>query len=292
MKETFILLTIFLKIISGKIIIDILSDTKSSDVTINYSGSEVEVVSENEIELFEIDDRNLKEAVKQHYGEKPTSVYLKSPTPWGDLYEQYHWEQIKRVLSIKSARVKSISNKPVIVLSQDFYNFFNNTIKVNTGISQTVENSITTSWSKSREISVSQDIEYDINVLFGKFTANTGFSYSTTWGESQEKSETVTIGTTSSVETELAPGQAATAVLSATISSVEIEVVYMATLRGNLAVNFKNSHNGHHFWGPPIENVMRSGGLTNEITTIEIIKIGFYADGTLKVFNKSTGKPL
>ncbi|CAG5038740.1 unnamed protein product [Parnassius apollo] len=104
-----------------------------------------------------------------------------------------------------------------------------------------------------------------MNVMFAKMMGTTGFSYTTSWGESEERSETIAIGTTSGVETELLPGQAVTAVLSANKGALEVEVVYLAKLRGNVAVNFKNPYKGHHFWDPSIDIVMKGGGLDNEV---------------------------
>ncbi|XP_049882314.1 spherulin-2A-like [Pectinophora gossypiella] len=292
MLKLFCIFILALKTISAKISIDVSAGNDVSDIRINYTGIDVKLVTDHEIKLFDISNRNLKEALKKHYGTQPTNVYIKSPTPWGDLYTKYHWEQIKRVLSVKSSRMKGIRKTPVVVLSQDFENLLNNTIKVNTGISQTVENTITTSWTRNKEIVISQEVEYDVNVLFSKITGTTGFSYSSSWGESEERSETITIGTTSNVETELQPGQRATAILTATRGYLEIEVEYLATLRGNLAVNFKKKYNGHHFHGPPIGNVLNSGGMSNEKTATEVIKVGFYADATLKIYDKRTGQPL
>ncbi|CAG4950197.1 unnamed protein product [Parnassius apollo] len=103
----------------------------------------------------------------------------------------------------------------------------------------------------------------------------TGFSYTTSWGESEERSETITTGATSGVETDLQPGQAATAVLSANKGAIEVEVMYVAKLRGNVAVNFKIPYKGHHFGGPSIDSVMKSGGLENEGIIKETIKLGF-----------------
>ncbi|CAG4947081.1 unnamed protein product [Parnassius apollo] len=120
----------------------------------------------------------------------------------------------------------------------------------------------------------------------------TDFSYTTSWDESEERSETIAIGTTSGVETELLPGQAATAVLSENKGALEVEVVYLAKLRGNVAVNFKTPYKGHHFWGTSIDSVMKSGGLENEVIIKETIKLGFHTDVSLKVYDKISGLPL
>lgn len=285
-----LILFITIRLTESKINLDILAE--SNGPLLSSSGMATQVASDGDIKSFFTDSDNLKQAVTTHYGKKPKSVYYKSPTPWGDLYKTQIWEEVTRITSFESYRVKSAIKRPTVVLTQDFENNSNNTIKVNTGIIHTVENTLTTSWTKSKEIEVSQEIEYNINVYFSKVSGTTGFSYTTTWGRSEEKAETVTIGSTSAVETELQPGQAVTAVLSVNTGLLEIEVFYKTSLRGNLAVNFKRAHDGHHFWGPRIQDVMKSAGIENGKSTVEIIKIGYNFDAKLKVFDKNTGKPL
>ncbi|XP_048000055.1 spherulin-2A-like [Leguminivora glycinivorella] len=292
MEVKLVIICALLKIVGAKISININTDSGIHNVSITYDGSDSQVVNALDIDRFNLRSHIFKEAVKTHFGEKPSNIYFKSPTPWDDLYKKYNWEQVTRVITVKSASVRDVKVKPVIVLSHDFENSSNKTIKVNTGISQTIEHTISTSWSKNQEVSISQEVEYDLNILVAKLSGTTGLTYTSSLGKSEEKSESVSVGATSAVETELAPGQAVTAVLSAKRGHFEIEVVYQTTLRGKLAVNFKRGHNGHHFYGPSIKKVFKSGGLKNEITETERIKVGFYAEASLKVFDKTTGLPV
>lgn len=292
MSLKFIFLLSLLEIVTAKVSIKV-DVNKSGNVTVAYSGVEVAVVTDEDIRQFNLNDTNLKIAVSKHYKSgRPRNVYLKSPTPWGDLFKTYHWEQVSRVLSIKSARVKNLTKNPIIVMSQDFENLSTKPVKVNTGISHTIENTLTTSWSKNREFTVSQEISYDVNLIFAKVAGVTGFSYTTNWGVSEEKSKSETIGANTGMETELQPGQAVTAVLSATAGFLEIEVVHKMSLKGNLAVNYRNPFKNHHFYGPPILSVLRSGDIPTEKTTIETIKFGYHVDATLKVYDKVTGLPV
>ncbi|CAH0718415.1 unnamed protein product, partial [Brenthis ino] len=273
----------------AKITIDVKAGRDISDIVINYSGFDKALIGNKEIELFKIDELNLKRAVRSKYQVTPRDVFLKSPTPWGDLYEKYHWEQVSRVMQIKSVTVKQSAVKSIAILSQDFENSFNNTIKVNAGISQTVENRIATTWSMNKETTISQEIEYDLNIIIAKIAGTTSFSYTSSWGKSDEKSEAVTLGATSGMETELQPGQAATAILSANRYSLDIEIVYALSLQGNVAVNFRKKHKGHHFYGPTIESVLKSDELPTEVTVVEYIQIGLFTDASLKVIDKKTG---
>ncbi|KAJ8708079.1 hypothetical protein PYW08_010445 [Mythimna loreyi] len=283
-------LVFILKIVVGKIRIDANVD-KDQNVIITYSGSETDLITDDDRNSFKIGKNNLYSAVQQHLGKRPSDVYLKSPTPWGDLYTSYNWEPVKRELSIKSATVKSLTKNPIIVMTQDFENSSNQTIKVNTGISHTIENTLTTSWSREKEITVSQEIEYEFNVGIAKAKGVTAFSFAATWGVSEEKTKTEVIGTTSGMEVELKPGEAVTAVLSASAGYLEVEVEHKASLRGNLAVNYKKKHRSHHFWGPWIGNVMETAGIKNEIIKKETIRFGFHVEGNLRVYDKETGLP-
>ncbi|CAG5053939.1 unnamed protein product [Parnassius apollo] len=202
-KTIKILFIVAVGIVDSKFSLDINVGIHDTDVTITHSSFEINIIGHREIELFNIGNANIRNAVKGHYHWSPSNVYLKSPTPWGDLFQKYNWEQVSRVLTVKSARLKTITKKPVIV-SQDFDNVSYKTIKVNTGISQTVENTISTSWTKTKEQNTSQ-LNY--------------------WA-SEEQSETITIGTTSGVETELQPGHAATAIFVNTASNKDDVIVH------------------------------------------------------------------
>ncbi|CAH2098653.1 unnamed protein product [Euphydryas editha] len=292
MHRVILALLSILVITDAKIIINIAAGNNKSDVAITYSGDDIDVIGDKEIELFHLDTFNLKRAVKNKYNFLPRDVFLKSPTPWGDLYKTYKWKEVTRTLKVRSAKLKQSSVKSVVVLAQDFENAFNNTIKVNAGISQTVENTIATTWSKTQETTFSQEVEYNLNVIFAKLSGTTAFSYTSTVGKSQEKSESVTIGMTTGMEVELKPGQSASAVLSANRYNLEVEVVYVITLTGQVAVNFRRPYNEHHFYGPSIASILKNGGLDNEVTIVENIQLGLYTDASLKVYDKLTGLPL
>ncbi|CAH0598662.1 unnamed protein product [Chrysodeixis includens] len=286
-------LVVLVKIVTGHITIKVDVD-ENKNVTITHFGSETNIVTDEDLAAFNvpIDEGLLQDAVREHLGKRPSNVYVKSPTPWGDLYKEYRWEQVSRVLSIKSVKVKSLTKRPIVLLKQDFHNLSDGPAKVNTGISHSIDNTLTTSWTKEKEITVSQEVEYEFNVGLGKISGTTGFSYTSTWGIGEEKSKSETVGTSSSMEKELQPGQAVTAVLSASAGYLELEIVYSAHLRGNLALNYKKAYRGHHFWGPLISDVMKSGGLKNEITFKETAVFGYHVDASVKVYDKQTGQPL
>lgn len=292
MDVRLIILLITPLLCDSKIKIDITASTNEKDVKVHYSGIETKVITEADMNLFKINQNIIRDAVQKYYGRKPSDVFLKSPTPWGDLYKKYNWKEVQTQLIVDKIKIKGIKNNTVIIINNDFNNFSNKTIKVNTGMTQTVENTVSTTWSKDKEVSVTQNFDYDVNVIFAKIAGSTGISYTTTWGKSVEKSESITVGSSTGVEVELSPKQAVTASLQATRGLVQIEIEYKLKLIGLVAINFKRKIKDHHFYSPSIETIMKAGDLKNFVKKTEIIQIGFYTDTSIKVFDKETGLPL
>lgn len=143
MNLKILVLVILVKIVTGHITIKVNVD-ENKNVTITHYGSETNIITDEDMEAFNM-PRNegvLEDAVKEHLGKRPVNVYVKSPTPWGDLYKKYKWEQVSKVLSIKSVKVKSLTKRPIVLLSEDFHNLSDGPTKVNTGISHSIENNV------------------------------------------------------------------------------------------------------------------------------------------------------
>ncbi|KAJ8705998.1 hypothetical protein PYW07_010775 [Mythimna separata] len=282
------MLVLIFKIVVANIELDLELDEKQN-LQIKYSGDETDLVTDKDREAFDIEDHKLKDAVGSLLGRRPNDVYVKSPTPWGDLYKTYKWEEVKKVLSIKSAKLKKMTKNPIILMTQDFENSSNWTITVNAGISHEVQNTIKSSWSKDNSIAVSHAFEYGINLGVVEAGETTTFSFNQSWGVNETKSKTEVIGETSGMSVELKPGEAVTVVLSANAGYLEVEIEHMAKLIGTVAVNYIPTYKGHHFKNVAIDQVMSSGGIKNEVITKELIQFGYHVDAKLSVYDKKTG---
>ncbi|XP_061724971.1 spherulin-2A-like [Cydia pomonella] len=258
-------------------------ENENSDMKVHYSGIQMDIISDQERSSFSLGDNNLKNAVNAYFGRRPDDAFLKSPTPWGDLYRTYNWNQVARTLVPKSGKVLKITSQPLIVMQQVFENNSTMPATFNVGISHTVENRVSSHWTKSGELSVGQEISYGIDIKVANLGGSTTFSYTSAWGIGAEKSEAMTIGATSSMEVLLQPGQSVTTELHATKGTIQIEMEYLASLSGAVAVNYDDVHRGHHYWALPVQAVMSHGGLKNEIMSREIIEIGFYSQSKVVV---------
>ncbi|KAL0810577.1 hypothetical protein ABMA28_010695 [Loxostege sticticalis] len=264
-------------------------DPQNPNLQVYFSGNDVAVVSDDERSTFKIGDSNLKDSIRAYFGKRPDDAYLRSPTPWGDLYQSYGWPQVTRTLIPRSAKILAISSQPQIVMRQVFENNSTKPATFNVGISQSVQNTVSSSWSKGGDLTIGQEISYGVDIEGIVGGGSTSFSYTSSWGENTEKSQSVTVGASSAMEILLQPGQGVIAELQATRGSIKVEVEYTASLSGSSAVNYGKTYKGHHFWSLDIRAIMSSGGLSNSVVSKEVLDIGFYSNSKVIVHDRSLG---
>jgi hypothetical protein len=265
-----------IKIVAGK-------DAQSSSVT--ATGYSSEVVTDAERKKFGLEDSDLKDAVKAYFGKRPKDAYVKSKTPWGDLYKKHSWSEVHRVTRVHSAKILEVSSEPSIIAKKSFDNTSNVGGTFNASISETVTNSTESSWSMEDSISVSQSFSYDVSFLGTGGGGETGFEYSHTWGQGGSESQSVTVGSSSGVSVYLEPGQSVASHLNVSKGSMKVEIVYEVYLTGTTAINYNPKYKGHHFWDLGIAGVMKSGDIDNRIYVTQIIEVGFYSDGAVVLGN-------
>jgi hypothetical protein len=274
--------------------IEISIQTGLSTATANASGSgrEQHVISDTEVKSFGIQDKSLKTAVGQYFGKTPNDAYLKSPATGNDLYSTYGWPQVQTVLLVDSVTITGITSEPVIVAQQTFKNNSAVAATFNVGISQSVANTASSTWSRTDTLTCAQKITYKVGFAGIGGGGETSFTYAESWGESKTESQTVTVGTTSGVSVPLSPGQSVVSVLTASRGVMKVRVVYRAHLIGDTATNYNPKYKDHHFWAFGIGRVMDAGGIKNVQTVTEDLEIGFYANSQVELRDPSTGATL
>jgi hypothetical protein len=260
------------------------SDQSSSSVT--ATGSVQHIITDQERTTFGLGDHQLKNAVGAYFGKNPNDAYLHSSTPWGDLYKRYSWPQVKMIMVVESAELLSITSKPIIVKTQYFENNSNYTGKFNVNISDKVSNTVSSNWSTGGTLTVGQKFEYGVSFLGSGAKGETSISYSQSWGVGGKKSQTVTVGSTSGVAVSLKPCKSVAVKLFASRGVMKVRLRYKAYLIGSTAINYNPTYKGHHFWSLNIGNVMRKAGISNSISSIEDIEIGYYSNATVKLKNR------
>ncbi|KAF9794855.1 hypothetical protein SFRURICE_015134 [Spodoptera frugiperda] len=288
MVSKYFLLFLIPALVECRINVKITAAESESEAEIEYSGENVEIISDRERETFDIGDRSLKRAVEKFADAAPTDVYVKSPTPWNDVYKTYNWEQVKRTLRPIRTRVLGVHTKPVIVATREFENHSGVKAKYNAAIFHEITETFSNTWSVGGELEVGQEITYSVNFGVGSAGGTTKFSYAAKWGNDTTREKSATLGSSTSVEVELNPGQAVIASLTATQGTLDVEVEYEARLQGVVFANYRNKYKDHYFWAFPITSVQSAGGLPRTITSTEKISIGFYTSARVDIKDKVT----
>ncbi|MFC5724167.1 ETX/MTX2 family pore-forming toxin [Streptomyces gamaensis] len=268
--------------------VDIKAGETAASSRISASGSEYHVISDVERNTFKVTDAPLKSAVERYFGRRPNDAYVKSPTPWGDLYRTYGWQEVTTNLTVQRAEIIGISSQPVIVANKILRNNSSVPADFDAGISQQVSNTVSSSWSTGGSFTVGQKFTYKVEFLGTGGGGETSLSYTQSWGVSETKTHTVTVGSTSGVRVRLEPGQAVRVNLTASRGTLRTRVTYRGSLTGRTAVNYNPAYQGHHFWGLSIGAVLGSGAL-NPIST-EDITVGFYANDIIELVDIVTGE--
>lgn len=271
--------------------ISIVAGNDKSSSSVSATGTVEHIITPEERTTFKLNDLQLKNAVGKYFDRKPNDAYLCSPTPWGDLYKTYGWNQVKTILVVQSAEILGITSEPVIVKTDEFANSSSLTATFNVAISESVANTTSSSWSLGGALTIGQSFSYGVKFLGAGAEGETSISYEQSWGISKEESEIITVGSTSGVSVELGPGESVLAELSASRGIMKVRIKYRAYLVGHTAINYNPTHKGHHFWALGIGNVMSSGSVINSVESTEDIEIGYYSNSKIELKDKD-GKSL
>ena len=268
--------------------INVVAGHDKSASSLNASGSVQHIITDKERIAFGLDDGKLKAAINAYYGKAPSDAFLHSPTPWNDLYKTYKWPQVQMVLGVQSAEILGITSEPVIVKTQEFANNSSRAATFNVAISESVNNTSSSNWTKSGTLSIGEKVSYGISFLGSEGKGETSLSYSHTWGEGGQESKSITVGSTSGVSVVLDPGECIIAELSASRGVMKVRIRYNAFLTGSTAVNYYPAYKGHHFYHFPIQSVMSKGRISNSIISTEDIEIGYYSNSKIELKDMTT----
>ncbi|EPV3677730.1 MULTISPECIES: follicular epithelium yolk protein subunit [Enterobacterales] len=255
---------------------------------VNGSGVLSGVLTNTEQQTFGLDERHIRWAVCSISGREPNDVFVRSPTPWGDLYQRYNWRQVHRMTEIRSARFLEFETVPEIVAETELVNNSSVSGVFTANMNTTVTNTMSSGWHVDHGITVGQSIRYGVTKVGGE----TSFEYTHGWGENGEVSESVSLSTGSGVTVQLEPGQAVVALMIASRGQARVQVEYVSYLNGLVATNYNPRHNGHHFLGYGVESVLRALSNSNSRISTETITIGMYSRARVELRDKETKRLL
>lgn len=273
-KSLIFLLTIPV-IIEARLKINITVGSFRNNVKIQTFGSDMKVVTDKDIKMFNITDYNLNRGFHVELGKAPDNLFLKDPTYYDDLFQFYEWEPVKRKLFVKKIKILEPVFEDVELKRQSFINNSSTTVRSNVSIFQNVETVVRSSWEKKGILD--EDIYYNITV----YLHNNYFGYIKKWRDSKIMSKNLPIGIAEEGFIETKPGQIVTTKLSAHKTVVLIEITYAAVLTGSIIGDYQNLYGKYHFYAPAVIDIMRAANLTNEFLTKELLEIRCYTSPKL-----------
>jgi hypothetical protein len=268
--------------------IDIIVGDKIETSSVLASGEDAHVITDTEVVTFGIPDEQLKKAVESFFGKKPNDAFLRSPTPWGDLYKTYTWEQVTVHLRPTEAGITGINSTPVVLKTQTFKNNSSKPATFDVSISDQVSEGVESNWSQTIGVSVSQSVSYGTKFVGGE----TSITFNAEFQKGGSKSRTVSVGQTSGVTVNLDPGQSVKAVLSASRGSMTVRVVFEAYLSGINAVNYNPTFRDHHFWALGINGVRQAVSLPDTFRIFNDIEVGYFSDGDITLEDLKPCQPV
>ncbi|KAG6463891.1 spherulin-2A-like [Manduca sexta] len=254
------------------------------DIDIKPLGDDNKVITQNEVDLFGISDDKLKRGVRIQLGRTPEEIFLKNPTPYGDLYTKFKWQEVKRNLRVKSAKVTEFSKENTILKTNVFINNASEAIKANAKLYKKIENTVYSLWS-AEGLPV-DDILYNLNITFD----NGILKYENKWRNNTFRNLYSSLGVSRRGEVTIAPGKEIVMELTAFKIVAVLEITYEARLIGQLIANYARVYGKYHYWAPSINSIMERVNLKNKIHTREVIEIRSYINPVLNVFDKITGE--
>lgn len=261
----------------------------SSSSSVKASGNVWHVIADTERSTYDIWDASLKNAIQVYRGRIPDDAFVRSPTPWGDLYRTYEWKEVTTDLAVADAYITGITSEPVIIATKTLINNSSHTADFDASISETVTYGTNNSWSSTHSIEVSQEFSYDVKFLGSGGGGSTSLSYSHEWGQEKSESKEVSVGSSSGVTVTLDPGQSVIAKLTASRGVLGVRIAYKASLSGGTAYNYSDPFEGHHFWWTNINVVMNAAHMPASRTFSEDIQVGYYSDAVVELTDNKSG---
>lgn len=272
---------------SCSITIDIHASDSISTSGVDLRGTVSDIIGDKERVTFGVTDENLRNAAEKYSGGKPKDVFLRSPTPWNDLYQTYGWRQVHRVLRPIRSRILDVRSEESVINLKEMHNNSTATVIFDASVARDVENSVSNKWSKGGVLSVQDPISYSINYTLGSVTGP-DFEYTSPWGADALETKQITIGSDSDEGVPLEAGKSIKAELIATKVTIILEIDYSASLNGHVACNYPKKYNGHHFWRYDVNALQEAGKLRKAVNSSEVIKIKYYSNPKMVITNKDT----
>lgn len=257
--------------------------TNNNDSIVSAHGHLCNVITENERNTFGLGDHQIKTAIESIHGKRPNDVFVRSPTPWDDLYSRFNWPQVQRFTKVR--RVDVVENKEITVVVSEAILKNNSSHRgtFTTNLSTSVRNTTSSHWSQSHGISIGQKISYGFKWLDVEFGGETSFGYSNGWGHGSTQSNENSTNVGGNIQVQLEPNEIVRAQIVAKRANAKVKVEYESYLTGYVAMNYYPPYKGHHFWAWDVEEILEKNDRPNLFISTENITVELHSNVELKL---------
>jgi hypothetical protein len=269
--------------------ISIVAGQDPSSSRVSTSGTVQHVITDTDRATFGIADAPLKKAVNIYFGKAPTDVFVRSPTPRGDLYQNYGWPQVQTILSIQGAEIVDNAAEDVVVKTQLFINDGAEPADVDVALTEQVDNATNSSWTSGANFKF-DPLDYQITFLAAGGGSDATLSYSQGWGAGEEASQSIGVGIESGLPVGLEAGESVVAELTISRVTMKVRITYNAHLVGSIALNYNPTFKGHHFWTLDIGGVMNAANIANANVSTEEITIVYCTNARIVLKDQESGE--
>ncbi|XP_061717267.1 spherulin-2A-like [Cydia pomonella] len=245
--QTRIIIMLLPALAFGRITVHIKAAAKNES-SVTFTGTDRNIISDIEMRSFNITTSNLKDAVRAYSGGSPSDVFVKSPTPWGNLYERFNWKEVTRITNVKRAKITYIATEAVILSKYNCTNQSNRS-EIVCDVKADVVNYVKNNFI-GKEMSINSEYNIDLVCLHRKLVLRLGVNNFTEDPMNLQINDKIT----------LEPPQSAVYVLNATKVNIDVIVDYESSIIGDVATNFNPRYKGHHFWVYNIRELIGSVG--------------------------------
>lgn len=267
---------------STPLCVDIVGGGSYEDCSAVAYGREIHVITDHEKKAYKIDDVALKRAAGDYFGKIPDDGYLCSPTPYGDLYKRFGWEQVKTTLVPVKTEILECDVKPTIIKSVICKNHKYKPQVVDVSICDNVCNTVKSIWKSDYKLSCNQKIKYNI-CLDGLKYEDSVIEFKKPWGKEVYLTQDITLGSEYGVTTTLKPYEAVESRLVASYGTIKVKVTYRATVSGGYTIAYCPSYKDNDFWCLPVKGVLKGCGVKASKEVQEILEIKYFADACIEL---------
>ncbi|MET7397250.1 hypothetical protein ABZS66_27575 [Dactylosporangium sp. NPDC005572] len=223
--------------------LSIVAGTCYGSSSVNATGCDRHPVSAAERDAFGLDGPGLVDAVAACLGRAPELVQLD-----GFLHRSHGWEPVTTTLRVASASVTGVGSEPV-------------SVRLGGAGAAQLACTAASLWSPVDGISPAEHLRYTVELPAGG-----RLDYAHGWGAETVESCTL----------ELPAGGAGDELVGLRMA-LGVRVIYAAHLSGEVAVHYREGHEGHRFRGVDVGTVLAAAGLLNGRHFAENVSIRYLA---------------